>query len=258
MNIPSAFAIFASAVFLSRGLVHLLDFFDTRDVDCLTIRHYYHNMAKSEKKVLYQAVAIVLGIILLDQIVKILVKTNLVLGESIELTSWFHIVFVENNGMAFGMEFFSKPVLSLFRIVAVGVIGFYLYRIILSGTYKRGFSFCIAMILAGAIGNIIDCLFYGVCFSSSVGQVAEFMPRDGGYAPFLEGRVVDMLYFPLVSSSWPEWLPIVGGDSFTFFAPVFNIADSFVCVGVFLTVALYRSCLIGEHAEENPISDNKQ
>ncbi len=206
-------------------------------------------MTNSAKIELRKSIAVILAIILIDQITKIYIKTHFVLAESVEVTNWFYITFVENNGMAFGMEFISKPILSLFRIVAVGAIGYYLYNIIKTETYKKSHILCVAMILAGAAGNIIDCLFYGVCFSSSVGQVAQFLPADGGYASFLEGRVVDMLYFPLIKSSWPEWIPMVGGENFTFFAPVFNVADSFVCIGVFLLMAFHHTDLIGDEEQ---------
>lgn len=185
------------------------------------------------------AVLIVMLLLFLDQALKIWIKTHMELGEYKEITSWFYIFFTENPGMAFGIEVIGKLFLSLFRIVAVGFIGYYLYTLVKSN-YKFGFIACISLILAGAIGNIIDSVFYGVFFTDSVGHVASFLPDGGGYAPWLHGKVVDMFYFPLIDTILPEWLPIWGGDHFVFFRPIFNLADSAICVGVFLVLLFYR------------------
>lgn len=188
------------------------------------------------------AVLIVILLLLLDQILKIWVKTHMPLHESIEITQWFYICFTENPGMAFGIEVIGKLFLSLFRIVAVGFIGYYLYKII-KQNYSFGFIACIAMVLAGAMGNIIDSVFYGVIFDHSYGQVATLFPADGGYGTWLHGKVVDMFYFPLIDTDLPQWLPIWGGKHFIFFRPIFNLADSAICVAVFILLLFYRNTL---------------
>ena len=171
------------------------------------------------------AVCIVILLLLLDQILKIWIKTHLELHESIEITPWFYLCFTENPGMAFGIEVIGKLFLSIFRIVAVGFIGYYLYSLV-KKNYPFGFIACISLILAGAIGNIIDSIFYGVIFDHSYGQVATLFPEGGG---------------PLIETTWPDWLPIWGGQEFIFFRPIFNLADSAICVGVFLLLLFYRN-----------------
>ena len=185
------------------------------------------------------AVLIVMLLLLFDQLLKIWVKTHMELHESIEITPWFYICFTENPGMAFGSEVIGKLFLSLFRIVAVIFIGYYLWKLV-KRNYAFGFIVCISMILAGAMGNIIDSVFYGVIFDHSYGQVATLFPPDGGYGTWLHGKVVDMFYFPLIETTLPEWLPIWGGQEFVFFRPIFNLADSSICVGVFLLLLFYR------------------
>ena len=185
------------------------------------------------------AVLIVMLLLLFDQLLKIWVKTHMELHESIEITPWFYICFTENPGMAFGIEVIGKLFLSLFRIVAVIFIGYYLWKLV-KRNYAFGFIVCISMILAGAMGNIIDSVFYGVIFDHSYGQGATLFPPDGGYGTWLHGKVVDMFYFPLIETTLPEWLPIWGGQEFVFFRPIFNLADSSICVGVFLLLLFYR------------------
>ncbi|MDR0844653.1 MAG: lipoprotein signal peptidase [Tannerella sp.] len=195
---------------------------------------------KSKKS--WGIVVIIFLLLLLDQALKIWIKTNMQLNESIHICPWFQLYFTENPGMAFGLEILPKWMLSAFRILAVTVIACYLVMLV-----KRHFSFgyivCIAMIFAGALGNIIDCVFYGVIFDHSYGQIATFFPEGGGYATLLYGKVVDMLYFPLIQTVLPEWFPVWGGHEFVFFRPIFNLADSCVCVGVFILVLFYRRTL---------------
>ena len=186
------------------------------------------------------AECIVILLLLLDQILKIWIKTHLELHESIKITSWFYLYFTENPGMAFGIEVIGKLFLSIFRIVAVGFIGYYLYSLV-KKNYPFGFIACVSLILAGAFGNIIDSVFYGVIFDHSFGQVATLFPEGSGYVGWLHGKVVDMFYFPLIETTWPDWLPIWGGQEFIFFRPIFNLADSAICVGVFLLLLFYRN-----------------
>ena len=185
------------------------------------------------------AALIVMLLLILDQALKIWIKTHMQLHESIEITPWFYLYFTENAGMAFGIEVIGKLFLSVFRIVAVCFIGYYLYKQV-KEHYKFGLITCVSMILAGALGNIFDSVFYGVIFDDSYGHVATFLPEGGGYAGWLHGKVVDMFYFPLIQTVLPDWLPIWGGEEFIFFRPIFNLADSFICVGVFLLFLFYR------------------
>jgi len=164
------------------------------------------------------------------------------LYESIEITSWFKIYFTENPGMAFGIELFDTYLLTIFRIIVVSVLGVYIVRLV-KRDVSFGFVLCLSFVLAGALGNIIDCLCYGVVFSDSFGQVATFMPPDGGYSTWLHGRVVDMLYFPLIKTTFPSWAPFWGGQEFIFFRPIFNVADSSICVSVFVMLIFYRKTL---------------
>lgn len=186
------------------------------------------------------AILIIIAILLIDQATKVWVKTNMLLHESIAITDWFKICFIENNGMAYGMEIGSKLALTLFRIVAISLIGYYLHLQVRKGA-KTGYIICLSLIIAGAIGNVIDSMFYGLIFSASSDfYTSFFVPWGTGYSNFLMGKVVDMLYFPLIVSVWPDWVPFVGGENFVFFSPVFNIADSTISVGVILLLLLYR------------------
>jgi len=186
------------------------------------------------------AVAIVLAVLIIDQVIKIWVKTHMTLHETIEILSWFKIVFIENNGMAYGMEIGSKLVLSLFRMVAVGVLGYYIWQQAKKQA-RWGYIVCLSMVLAGALGNIIDSMFYGLIFNaSSEYYLSYFVPFGTGYAPFLMGKVVDMFYFPLIVTTYPDWVPMVGGNPFVFFSPVFNFADSSISVGVVLLLLFFR------------------
>jgi len=190
-----------------------------------------------------KSILIILVILFLDQTLKVWIKTNMMLVDYIIIAkNWFIIHFVENNGMAYGFEFgnnIGKYFLSIFRLVAIGAIGWYISKL-----WKREVPFgliaCFSLIMAGAIGNILDSAFYGMIFNESYGHVASLFPAGGGYSSFLQGRVVDMFYFPLISGHYPHWFPFVGGDDFIFFRPVFNMADSSITVGITLILILYR------------------
>lgn len=190
------------------------------------------------------AVIIIAAILIVDQIIKIEVKTNMSLGEALRITDWFYIEFIENNGMAYGMTFINKLVLSLFRMFAICGIGWYIWRVVKSGLFSKGYIVCLSMVLAGAAGNLIDCLFYGLIFNASTPfNVAHFVPFGEGYSTFLHGMVVDMFYFPIIHTQWPDWVPVWGGDDFVFFSPVFNFADSCISVGVVLLLLFFRKDL---------------
>ncbi len=186
---------------------------------------------------------LVVAILVIDQVIKISVKTSMTLGESIRITDWFYITFVENNGMAWGMTFVNKLALSLLRIVAVSAIGWFIWQTVRQKGRTRYVVF-LSMIMAGAAGNIFDSLFYGMVFSaSSPFYVAYWVPFGTGYADMLMGKVVDMFYFPIFHATWPTWMPVWGGEEFTFFSPVFNFADSCITVGVVCLLLFCRKDL---------------
>jgi len=190
---------------------------------------------------LKKATLLILIILLIDQVSKIYIKTHFSLTESVEVFSWFQILFVENEGMAWGtkisdfVSFISdrtaKVCLTVFRILAVLGIGYWLIKSIKIGQ-SRTLIFAVSLILAGALGNIIDSVFYGIIFDSSSGQVASFLPAEGGYDTIFHGKVVDMLHFPMWSGVLPDWIPFYGGQYFTFFEPVFNVADMAISSGI--------------------------
>ena len=194
------------------------------------------------------ALAIFLAVIVIDQIVKIAVKTHMSLYEQIDVASWFKIFFVENRGMAFGMSFIGTSILSAFRIVAV-VAFVYLLAVLCRRKYPIGLVVCVSLVVAGALGNIIDNCFYGMCFSESLPYYfpAEYVGWGNGYSSFLSGKVVDMFYFPFFT--WPDWMPLVGGD--VFFGAVFNIADAAISCGAVAILIFYNKYLTtkGKKAE---------
>jgi len=198
-----------------------------------------------KKALLVKALLVIFSVLLIDQFIKIWVKTHFFIGETYYVfgLNWFQIHFIENNGMAYGMEFagkYGKIILTIFRIIASGAIAWYLYTLI----KKQASSFLIitiALIFTGAIGNIIDSAFYGLIFSdSTLYDKAVLFPSSRGYTTFLYGKVVDMLYFPIIDANWPKWIPFIGGQPFEFFSPVFNIADSAITVGVFILLIFQK------------------
>jgi signal peptidase II len=186
---------------------------------------------------------IVFVILLIDQLIKIYVKTHFFLGEEIHIAgNWFIIHFTENNGMAYGIEFggnFGKLFLSTFRIIFVTGIAWYLWKLTKENGDKL-YIICIALIFSGAVGNIIDSIFYGVIFSDSNFEIARFMPEEGGYSTFLHGKVVDMFYFPIIEGHFPTWFPFWGTEEFIFFRPVFNFADASISIGVAMVLLFQK------------------
>ena len=185
---------------------------------------------------------IILLVLILDQALKIYIKTHFVLGEEHVIASWFIIHFTENNGMAFGMQFsgqYGKIFLSVFRIAALSGIGYYLWTLI-KRKAPNGLISSFALIFAGAMGNILDSTFYGVLFSDSGYELSRFLPSEGGYASLLHGKVVDMFYFPLLEGHFPSWVPFWGNEEFLFFCPVFNVSDSAITVGVILILLFQK------------------
>ena len=195
------------------------------------------------KRRLTLSIAILALAIVADQVIKFAVKLSMFKHESIRVFDWFYIYFTENKGMAFGMELFDKLFLTGFRVVAVTFITYYLFKIINNMKVPSGYILCVALVLAGALGNLIDSLFYGEIFTDSNGRVAELVSWGNGYGDFLYGQVVDMFYFPLFSFDWPQWMPLVGGEHFIFFSPIFNFADACVSCGMIAIILFYGKYL---------------
>lgn len=185
------------------------------------------------------ATSIILLTLILDQVIKIIVKTNFYYGESVCVTDWFYFTFVENMGMAFGMQVMPKVVQTMMRLVFSGFILWYIILLV-KANFKNGYIICVSLIFAGAIGNVLDSIFYGVIFSESTYTgVATFVPVGEGYADWFYGKVVDMFYFPLLEFDWPSWMPFIGGKHFIFFSPVFNFADAAISGGTIALLIFY-------------------
>ncbi len=185
--------------------------------------------------------SLIILLIVIDQVIKIEVKTGMCLGEDYRVIGdWFHIHFIENNGMAYGMTFINKLVLSLFRLIAITVGCVYIYRQVKKNA-RTFYLVCLSLLIAGAAGNLVDCMFYGLIFNaSSPFYTSYFVPFGSGYAPFMMGKVVDMFYFPMIVTTWPSWVPFWGGEEFIFFSPIFNFADACISVSFVLLLLFCR------------------
>ena len=198
---------------------------------------------------------LIILLLVIDQVIKFAVKLNMTIGESIPVFgNWFQICFIENNGMAFGMQFggsVGKLALSLFRVVLIGAIIVYLRKLVRKNETPTGVLVGLSLVLVGALGNVIDCLFYGEIFSASTyTKVAQLFPPDGGYTGLLYGKVVDMFYFPIINTTWPDWMPYCGGEEFIFFRPVFNFADACISVSVIYMLIFQRDFFAQEETKK--------
>lgn len=198
----------------------------------------------ARKPLMWAAIGVAVLVVVLDQALKFWVKTSFYLGEDVELLPFFQLKFIQNNGMAFGMEFGSKLLLTIFRMSLVGLLVWYICRLVKAAKVPVGYMVAVALVTAGAFGNIIDCVFYGEIFTNPYPpETATLVPIGTGYGTWFHGLVVDMLYFPLFEFQWPQWLPLVGGQTFSFFDPVFNLADAAITVGMFMVILFYSKYL---------------
>lgn len=208
------------------------------------------HQSKSRRLLLLAAIVAVL-VVIFDQVVKFYIKTHFYLGEDVEVFPFFHLRFIQNNGMAFGIELGSKLFLTLFRIVLVGFLGWYIVRLARMARVPAGYVTAVALVVAGAFGNIVDCVAYGEIFNNPYPPgVASLQPWGEGYGGLFHGLVVDMLYFPLFSFTWPEWMPVCGGRVFSFFDPVFNIADAAITIGMGMIILFYAKYLGSEYVRD--------
>lgn len=203
------------------------------------------------------SVLVIVGLLVIDQLLKIYIKLNFRLYDTVYILDqhWAQLKFIENPGMAFGMTFGGeggKYVLSIFRLLMAGFL-IYFVRIMIRQKEVKGLIVSFSFIIAGAIGNILDSIFYGLLFSKSTPHTAaQFLPEGGGYAGFLQGKVVDMFYFPMIRTTWPDWMPLVGGNHFEFFSPIFNVADSAITIGVAIILLFYRKYFSRPNVEVKP------
>lgn len=204
---------------------------------------------------------LILLILVIDQAVKFYIKTHFSIGYEVKVLgmNWFRLHFVENEGMAWGWKMggdYGKVALTLFRLAAV-IAGVFIIRDFIRKKYHNGFIYCSALIFAGALGNLIDSMFYGLIFNDSdpyIQNVAKFLPKGGGYAGFLHGKVVDMFYFPIITNThYPSWFPFWKGEEFEFFRPVFNVADASISIGV-ITILLFQNRFFKKHQEEKSVT----
>lgn len=208
--------------------------------------------ALRSRRIMWMAWILIALVIVIDQAVKFWVKTSFYLGEDLQILPWFHLCFVENPGMAFGIELGSKLFLTLFRIGLFGFLLWYIVKLSRNVRIPIGYIVCVALVAAGAFGNIIDCVAYGEIFTDPYPPFkAHLVPWGEGYGGIFHGKVVDMLYFPLFSFYWPDWMPFVGGKFFSFFNPVFNIADAAISVGMIAIVLFYGKYVGGDEKAEN-------
>lgn len=201
---------------------------------------------------------LIIAVLVIDQLIKIEVKTTMTLGQSYRVLDWFYIYFIENNGMAYGMTFINKLFLSILRIVAISVIGWYIWRVVKRKGRTR-YVFFLSLIVAGAAGNIFDSMFYGLIFSASTPYyVSYFVPFGTGYSSFLMGKVVDMFYFPIIQTTWPDWVPVWGGNEFIFFSPIFNFADACITVGVVCLLLFCRKDFEHNDSQKQTLSTSDE
>ncbi|KGN74758.1 peptidase A8 [Porphyromonas macacae] len=213
-------------------------------------------LKKHRRKQGFIAAGLVVLLLLTDQLIKIWIKTHMVEHQMYNILPWFKIYFLENEGMAYGIKLGSKLFLTVFRIIAMSVAAWFVFVLVKQNKFKTSFIATLALIVAGGIGNILDSIFYGACFSSSVGQVAQWVAPGTGYASWFHGKVVDMFYFPIIQTTYPSWFPWKAGEQFVFFSPVFNFADACISVGLIALILFYPHTL--SRALDSVLHRNRQ